>query len=158
LDYENPNFIGTVYHGIPKDLFSFTLVPKGLYFVFIFVFLIIIIIFFFKGETPYLAFLGRIAEEKRPDLAIKIAVKAKIPLKIAAKIDKVDLEYWEKEVKPLIEENCNLVEYIGEISDNEKGQFLGNARALLFPIYWNEPFGLVLAESMACGTPVKFKK
>jgi glycosyltransferase involved in cell wall biosynthesis len=134
LKYEKPNFIGTVYHGIPKDLFKFTKIPKG--------------------DEPYLAFLGRIAEEKRPDLAILIAAKAKIPLKIAAKIDKVDLEYWETKVLPLIEANSDLIEYIGEISDAEKGEFLGNARALLFPIDWNEPFGLVLAESMACGTPI----
>ncbi|KAF7637193.1 Glycos_transf_1 domain-containing protein [Meloidogyne graminicola] len=134
LKFEKPNFIGTVHHGIPKNLFNFTEKPKG--------------------DNPYLAFLGRIAEEKRPDLAIKIAVKANIPLKIAAKIDKVDIEYWENEVKPLIEQNNELVEYIGEISDNEKGEFLGNARALLFSIDWPEPFGLVLAESMACGTPI----
>lgn len=105
-----------------------------------------------------MAFLGRIAEEKRPDIAIKIAVKAGIPLKIAAKIDKVDVEFWETEVKPLVDQNPELVEYIGEITDSQKGEFLGNARALLFPIDWNEPFGLVLAESMACGTPVGFLK
>ncbi|CAK5089430.1 unnamed protein product [Meloidogyne enterolobii] len=134
LKHKNPNFVGTVYHGIPKDMFNFTAKPKG--------------------EEPYLAFLGRIAEEKRPDIAIKIAVKAGIPLKIAAKIDKVDVEFWETEVKPLVDQNPELVEYIGEITDSQKGEFLGNARALLFPIDWNEPFGLVLAESMACGTPI----
>src|SRR5690606_27710993 len=105
-----------------------------------------------KGEG-YLAFLGRISPEKRPDRAIEIAVRTGMPLKIAAKIDKVDEAYWYQEIKPLVDRYDN-VEYIGEVNDAGKASFLGNAVGLLFPIDWPEPFGLVMIESMACGTPV----
>ena len=99
-----------------------------------------------------MAFLGRISPEKRPDRAIEIATKAGIPLKIAAKVDPVDTAYFEDVIEPMLDHP--LVEYIGEINDREKGDFLGNALALLFPIDWIEPFGLVMIEAMACGTPV----
>jgi glycosyltransferase involved in cell wall biosynthesis len=130
-----PNWVGTVYHGIPRNMFPFTEHPS-------------------PNGTPYLAFLGRITDVKRPEWAIQIAVKAGIPLRIAAKVDKVDTAHWEQEVKPLIEKHSDLVQFIGEINDSQKGAFLGNALALLFPIDWNEPFGLVMIESLACGTPV----
>lgn len=126
------NFVGTVHHGIPKNLLKLTRTPKG----------------------NYLAFLGRITEAKRPDLAIEIAVRTGIPLKMAAKIDNVDKTYWEREIQPLVERHSDLVQFIGEITEDEKSDFLGNARAMLFPIDWIEPFGLVMIESMACGTPV----
>lgn len=100
-----------------------------------------------------LAFLGRISPEKRPDRAIAIAARAGIPLKIAAKIDKVDQAYWETLIAPMVKAHPN-VEYLGEIDEHQKAEFLGNARALLFPIDWPEPFGLVMIEAMACGTPV----
>jgi len=123
------NWVGTVYHGLPKDLYKF-----------------------FPRHGKYLAFLGRISPEKRPDRAIKIAEMAGMHLKIAAKIDKVDKEYFEVVVKPLLK--SPYVEFIGEISEKEKNEFLGNAYALLLPIDWPEPFGLVMIEAMACGTPV----
>lgn len=123
------NWVGTVYHGLPTDLYRFH-----------------------ELEGKYLAFLGRISPEKRVDRAIDIAKQAGIPLKIAAKIAKSDEEYYEKEIKPLMDDP--LVEFIGEIGEEEKGNFLGNALATLFPIDWPEPFGLVMIESMACGTPV----
>ncbi len=122
-------WVGTVYHGLPRDLLSFQ--PE-------------------KGS--YLAFLGRISPEKRPDRAIEIARRAGIPLKIAAKVDKADQDYYEAVVKPLLEDP--LVEFVGEVNEKEKQEFLGNALALLFPIDWPEPFGLVMIEAMACGTPV----
>jgi glycosyltransferase involved in cell wall biosynthesis len=100
----------------------------------------------------YLAFIGRVAPEKRVDRAIEIAKRVGLPLKIAAKVDDVDRQYFENVVEPLL--NHPLVEYLGEIGDGEKQEFLGNARALLFPINWPEPFGLVMIEAMACGTPV----
>jgi glycosyltransferase involved in cell wall biosynthesis len=124
------NWISTVYHGLPRDLLKYN--PKG---------------------GKYLAFLGRIAPEKRPDIAIKVARKAGIPLKIAAKIDEVDKVYYKEQIEPLIMEGPG-VEYIGEINETQKSEFLGNALALLFTIDWPEPFGLVMIESMACGTPV----
>jgi len=124
------NWISTVYHGVPRDHLKFN--PKG---------------------GNYLAFLGRIAPEKRPDIAIKIARKAGIPLKIAAKVDEVDKVYFKEQIEPLIKEGPG-VEYIGEINEMQKSEFLGNALALLFTIDWPEPFGLVMIESMACGTPV----
>jgi glycosyltransferase involved in cell wall biosynthesis len=124
------NWRGTVLHGLPADQFHLVERPKG-----------------------YLAFLGRISPEKQPDAAIVIAERAGIPLKIAAKVDAVDKEYYETIIAPLIARNPR-VEFIGEINETQKQIFLGNARALLFPIDWPEPFGLVMIESMACGTPV----
>lgn len=124
------HWLATVYHGIPPDQYAFHDHPNG----------------------GYLAFLGRIAPEKQPDLAIRLAVRAGIPLKIAAKVDAKDARYFESVVKPLLQHP--LVEYIGEIAHDRKSEFLGNARALLFPIHWPEPFGLVMIEAMASGTPV----
>jgi glycosyltransferase involved in cell wall biosynthesis len=100
-----------------------------------------------------LAFLGRISAEKRPDRAIDIAARAGLPLKIAAKIDKVDRAYWDTVVAPLISRHRN-VEFVGEVNEAQKAEFLGNALALLVPIDWPAPFGLVMIEAMACGTPV----
>jgi glycosyltransferase involved in cell wall biosynthesis len=123
------NWQGTVYHGLPLDLFS-----KG------------------EGKGDYVAFLGRISPEKRPDRAIEIAQEAGMKLKIAAKIDDVDLAYYNKSIRRLM--NRPHVEFVGEINEKEKNEFLGNAKALLFPIDWPEPFGMVMIEAMACGTPV----
>jgi glycosyltransferase involved in cell wall biosynthesis len=125
------NWTATVPHGLPRDLLPFSPRPKG----------------------DYLAFLGRISPEKRPDRAIDIAARAGLPLKIAAKVDKVDRAYWDMVIAPLVARHDN-VEFVGEIDETEKASFLGNARALLFPIDWPEPFGLVMIEAMACGTPV----
>jgi glycosyltransferase involved in cell wall biosynthesis len=123
------NFVATVHHGLPAELHQ----PSF-------------------GQGSYLAFLGRISPEKRADRAIRIARAAGIPLKIAAKIDKVDEDYFRNEILPLL--NGPGVEFIGEINEREKAKFLGEAAALLFPIDWPEPFGLVMIEAMACGTPV----
>jgi len=123
------NWQGTVHHGLPRDSFSLG-----------------------GGKGQYLAFLGRTSPEKGLDQAIKIAKRAEMPLKIAAKIDRVDVEYFETVIKPLLDHP--LIEFIGEIGYPEKNVFLGNAAGLLFPINWREPFGLVMIESMACGTPV----
>jgi len=123
------NWLATVYHGLGRDLCPF-----------------------YPDSGDYLAFLGRISPEKGPDRAIVTAKRAGIPLKIAAKVDKVDQVYFEDVVEPLLDHP--LIEFIGEIGDDEKAAFLGNARALLFPIDWPEPFGLVLIEAMAVGTPV----
>jgi glycosyltransferase involved in cell wall biosynthesis len=123
------NYIDTVYHGIPERM----LLPGF-------------------GAGSYLAFLGRISPEKAPDAAIRIAAKAGMPLKIAAKVDKVDEEYFATKIEPML--GAAHVEFIGEISDDRKGEFLGNAAGLLFPIAWREPFGLAMIEAMACGTPV----
>jgi glycosyltransferase involved in cell wall biosynthesis len=124
------NWAGTVHHGLPDTLLPFTGSP---------------------GQ--YLAFLGRISPEKRPDRAIEIAVRTGLPLKIAAKIGEADRAYWDEVIRPMVEAHPN-VEFVGEINEAQKARFLGNAAALLFPIDWPEPFGLVMIESMACGTPV----
>jgi glycosyltransferase involved in cell wall biosynthesis len=123
------NWRGTIYHGLPENLFQFR-----------------------PNRGSYLAFLGRIAPEKRVDRAIEIAKRAGMPLKIAAKVDRADKRYFKRVIEPLLQ--GSFVEWIGEISDEQKGEFLGNAYALLFPIDWPEPFGLVMIEAMACGTPV----
>ncbi len=124
------NFVGTVYHGLPRALYPFTARPDG----------------------GYLAFLGRISPEKRPDRAIEIAKRAGLPLKIAAKVGQADAAYFNDTIRPLLDHP--LIEFVGEINDSQKPGFLGNAAALLFPIDWPEPFGLVMIEAMACGTPV----
>ncbi|WP_376704244.1 glycosyltransferase family 4 protein [Mesorhizobium sp. ISC25] len=124
------NWVGTVHHGLPRDLLPFH-----------------------PNTSGYLAFLGRISPEKGPETAIEIAARAGIPLKIAAKIDKVDQSFWKERVEPQVLRHSN-VEFIGEIDERQKADFLGNATALLFPIDWPEPFGLVTIEAMACGTPV----
>ena len=124
------NFMGTVHHGLPLDLHKPTFDPKG----------------------GYLAFLGRICPEKRPDRAIEIAQKAALPLKIAAKVDKVDEAYFRELIAPMID--GKQIEYVGEINETAKNEFLGQAAALIFPIDWPEPFGLVMIEAMACGTPI----
>jgi glycosyltransferase involved in cell wall biosynthesis len=123
------NWQATVYHGVPADLYQFR-----------------------EKQGDYLAFLGRISPEKRVDRAIEIAKQVGMPVKIAAKIDRVDKDYFETVVEPLLRDP--LVEFVGEIGDGEKEEFLGHAYALLFPIDWPEPFGLVMIEAMACGTPV----
>ena len=105
-----------------------------------------------EARASYLAFLGRISPEKRPDRAISIARALGIPLKIAAKVDRVDEVYFKTQIEPLLQGGG--VEFIGEINDREKTQFLGDAQALLFPVDWPEPFGLSMIEAMACGTPV----
>jgi glycosyltransferase involved in cell wall biosynthesis len=124
------NWVRTIYHGLPEKLLTPQPVTPG-----------------------YLAVLGRIAPEKGVDRAIKIALRSGIPLKIAAKVDRTDQEYYDEFVRPLIE-GSSLVEYIGEIGDHEKPNFLSGALGLLLPIDWPEPFGLVMIEAMACGTPV----
>lgn len=123
------NWVGTVHHGLPRDLLPFSARPG-----------------------KYLAFLGRICPEKRPDLAIEVARRVGIPLKMAAKVDAVDREYFKAAIEPML--SPPEIEYIGEIGEREKGEFLGGALALLFTIDWPEPFGLAMIEALACGTPV----
>jgi glycosyltransferase involved in cell wall biosynthesis len=123
------NWLRTIYHGLPPSVCPYD--SKG-------------------GD--YLAFLGRISPEKRPDRAIEIAKRAGVPLKIAAKVDKADQDYFDEIIKPLLDHP--LIEFIGEINEHEKKAFMGGARALLFPIDWREPFGLVMIEAMSAGTPV----
>ncbi len=123
------NFVATIHHGIPRNLHR----PSF-------------------GRGSYLAFLGRISPEKRADRAIRIAQRVGLPLKIAAKVDKGDEAYFQEQIVPLIK--GHRVEFLGEINEHEKTSFLGEAAALLFPIDWPEPFGLVMIEAMACGTPV----
>lgn len=124
------NWAGTVHHGMSADLYRFSETTDG-----------------------YLAFLGRISPEKRPDRAIALAKRLGKRLKIAAKVDAADSAYFQEIIEPMIRGEA-LIEFVGEIGDEEKSAFLGGAEALLFPIDWPEPFGLVMIESMACGTPV----
>ncbi len=124
------NWRATIPHGLAESIYAFTAVP----------------------HEPYLAFLGRISPEKRPDRAIAIAKRSGMRLKIAAKVDAADRAYFHEQIEPLLDDP--LIEFVGEIGDAEKSAFLGNAAALLFPIDWPEPFGLVMIEAMACGTPV----
>ena len=129
LRWAGVRWAGTVHNGLPLDRYPFRGTPG-----------------------TYLAFLGRISPEKRVDRAIEIARQSGMPLKVAAKIDPVDRDYFEAEVACLLDDP--LVEYVGEIGDGGKQAFLGDAAALLFPIDWPEPFGLVMIEAMASGTPV----
>ncbi len=123
------SWLATVHHGLPENLYNARVTPG-----------------------KYLAFLGRISPEKRVDLAIEIARLVGMPLRIAAKVDPADQEYFEEKIRDLL--SGSDVEYLGEIGEQDKAEFLGNALALLFPIDWPEPFGLVMIEAMACGTPV----
>ena len=123
------NWVDTVYHGLPPT--SFHVNPN---------------------PGRYLAFLGRLSPEKRPEVAIEVARRAGIPLKIAAKVDRSNEAYFNAVIKPLL--SSSTIEYVGEIGESQKQEFLGNALALIFPIDWPEPFGLVMIEALACGTPV----
>ena len=129
LDGFGVTWAGTVYHGVPLDQYPYS--ARG-------------------GD--YLAFLGRMSPEKRPDLAIALAKHVGVPLKIAAKVDPTDRAYFEAEIEPLLDHP--LIDFVGEIGEDAKPEFLGGARALVFPIDWPEPFGLVMVEALACGTPV----
>jgi glycosyltransferase involved in cell wall biosynthesis len=126
------NWRATVYHGLPLDLYPYCEQPS----------------------LDYVAFLGRVSPEKRPDRAIAIAWRAGVKLKMASKIDAVDEEYFNTEIKPLLDKHLSDVEFFGEIELDERRALLGNALAMLFPIDWPEPFGLVMIEAMSCGTPV----
>jgi glycosyltransferase involved in cell wall biosynthesis len=131
LPLPESNWQGTVHHGLPRDLHTFS-------------------------ETPcdYLAFLGRFSPEKRPDRAIEIALRSGLRLKIAARVFGEELPYVERDIEPLLRDHAETVEQVGEVGGAAKNAFLGGARALLFPIDWPEPFGLVMIEALACGTPV----
>jgi glycosyltransferase involved in cell wall biosynthesis len=123
------NWMATVHHGVPLEHYRYSPAAGG-----------------------YLAFLGRISPEKRPDLAIEVARRVNLPLKIAAKVDAVDRQYFEREIVPLLDDPR--IEFLGEIGEEDKPAFLGGALALLFPVDWPEPFGLVMIEALACGVPV----
>ena len=123
------NWLATVHHGLPLHLYDFHPQPQD-----------------------YFAFVGRISPEKRCDRAIEIAIACDTPIRIAAKVDNADRDYWEQKIEPMLDHP--LVTFIGEIGDADKNDFIGNARALLTPIDWPEPFGLVIIEALACGTPV----
>jgi glycosyltransferase involved in cell wall biosynthesis len=129
LPVPRASWVATIRHGLPADMFR----PGS-------------------GSGRYLAFLGRISPEKRVDRAIAIAKAVRVPLKIAAKVDTSETDYFERDIRPLLDDP--LIEFVGEINDAEKNRFLGDAKALLFPIDWPEPFGLVMIEALACGTPV----
>ncbi|TFZ08754.1 glycosyltransferase family 4 protein [Ramlibacter humi] len=124
-----PNWLATVHHGLPLDLYDFHPEPQD-----------------------YFAFVGRISPEKRCDRAIDIALACNMPIRIAAKVDAADKQYWEEVIEPMLDHP--LVTFVGEIGDGDKNDFIGNARALLAPVDWPEPFGLVITEALACGTPV----
>jgi glycosyltransferase involved in cell wall biosynthesis len=123
------NWVGTVHHGLPRDLHP--LMP---------------------GDGGYLAFVGRVSPEKRLDRAIEIARRAGLPLRVAAKVDIADREYFDRDIRPLLADPR--VTYLGEVSETDKADLIGHALALLFPVDWPEPFGLVMIEAMICGTPV----
>ena len=123
------NWVGTVHHGLPDDLLRLE-----------------------ESPADYVAFLGRVSPEKGLDRAIEIAIRSGVRLRIAAKVDRVDRDYYETTIRPLLDHP--LIEFIGEIGEHQKQDFLGHAQALLFPIDWDEPFGLAMIEAMACGTPV----
>ncbi len=129
LPMPDANFVATIHHGLPENSIPFSPDDRG-----------------------YLAFVGRISPEKRPDRAIEIAKAAGVPLRIAAKVDRVDRDYFQERIEPLLDHP--LIHFEGEIGDADKAAFLGGAKALLFPIDWPEPFGLVMIEAMAAGTPV----
>jgi len=130
LPVADANWQATIYHGLPRELYTFR-----------------------KRPGDYLAFIGRASFEKRLDRAIRIACKAKMKLKVAAGINPQD-DHYKRDIEPLLDEARDWVEFIGEVGGRQKDEFLGNAHALLFPIDWAEPFGLVMIESLACGTPV----
>jgi glycosyltransferase involved in cell wall biosynthesis len=123
------HWLGTVHHGLPPTVCRFNAHPRG----------------------DYVAFLGRFSPEKGPDRAIEIAHRAGMKIRMAAKVDAADRKYFQEHIEPLLA--LPHVEYVGEIGERDKCEFLGNARALLFPIDWPEPFGLVMIEAMSCGTP-----
>jgi glycosyltransferase involved in cell wall biosynthesis len=127
----NANWLATIHHGLPIGLYQPTFEPAA--------------------DEPYLAFLGRLSRDKRPDRAIDIALRSGMKLKLAAKIGDDDRAYFHETIEPLID--GDRIDYVGEIAEDEKAEFLGNAAGLLFPIDWPEPFGLAAIEAMACGTP-----
>jgi glycosyltransferase involved in cell wall biosynthesis len=130
LPLPGAHWLGTVAHGLPPARYPFTAHPAG----------------------RHLAFLGRMCPEKRPNVAVDLALRARVPLQVAAKVDAADTVFFERIMRPMLADP--LIEFVGEIDDARKADFLGNAQALLFPIDWPEPFGLVMIEAMACGTPV----